>query len=123
VKNRSTEFYDRFSDKYDLMISDKRYETELPFFNAVFQKHKVKSILDCACGTGKHVIKFLQLGFEATGSDVSSEMLEKAKRNARSLAMNVNFVQVDFSARANRFGREAKSLTRLYNSHQCNRVV
>ena len=51
MENQSTDFYDRFASKYDVMISDKRYDEDLPFFNSVFKKHNVKSILDCSCGT------------------------------------------------------------------------
>jgi SAM-dependent methyltransferase len=56
----------------------------------------VKSILDCSCGTGKHVIKFSQLGFEAAGSDISIEMIREARRNAELSGMDVDFVQADF---------------------------
>jgi ubiquinone/menaquinone biosynthesis C-methylase UbiE len=96
MENQSSEFYDRFASKYDVMISDKRYDEDLPFFNSIFKKHNVKSILDCSCGTGKHVIKFSQLGFEATGSDISIEMINKARKNAESLGIHVDFVQADF---------------------------
>ena len=52
MKGQAAEFYDKFADKYDVMISDKRYDGEMPFFNDVFRKYRVKSILDCSCGTG-----------------------------------------------------------------------
>jgi ubiquinone/menaquinone biosynthesis C-methylase UbiE len=96
MENRSTEFYDRFAGKYDVMISEKRYAEDLAFFDSIFKKHNVKSILDCSCGTGKHVIRFSQLGFEATGSDASVEMVNKARRNAELSGTNVDFVQADF---------------------------
>ncbi len=96
MENHSAEFYDRFASKYDVMVSDKRYDEVLPFFNSIFKKHKVKSILDCSCGTGKHVTRFSQSGFEATGSDVSIEMLNKARRNAEILGIDVDFVHADF---------------------------
>lgn len=116
MKNQSSEFYDRFADKYDVMISDKRYDADLPFFNPVFRKYKVKSVLDCSCGTGKHVMKFSQLGFEATGSDISSEMVEKAKRNAHSLGINVNFVQADFKRLTDVFDKKFDCVVCLGNS-------
>jgi SAM-dependent methyltransferase len=68
----------------------------LTFFNSVFKKHKVKSILDCSCGTGKHAIQFSQLGFEVTGSDISIEMILQARRNAELSGIGVDFVQADF---------------------------
>jgi ubiquinone/menaquinone biosynthesis C-methylase UbiE len=100
------EFYDRFADRYDVMISDKRYDAELPFFKSIFGRYNAKSVLDCSCGTGKHVIKFLQLGFEATGSDASIQMVKKAQKNAASLHINASFVQADFKKLTDVFDRE-----------------
>jgi glycine/sarcosine N-methyltransferase len=96
MKCRSREFYDRFADKYDVMISSRRYDRDMRFFKNVFKKHDVKSVLDCACGTGLHAIKLSQLGFETAGCDISGEMIEKAKRNAAAAGANVSFVQADF---------------------------
>jgi glycine/sarcosine N-methyltransferase len=96
MKNHSIEFYDTFADKYDIMISSKRYDRDVLFFKSVFAKYHVKSVLDCACGTGLHVIKLSQLGFEAAGCDASGEMVEKARRNAAASEVRVKFVQADF---------------------------
>jgi glycine/sarcosine N-methyltransferase len=106
MKSQSREFYDRFADKYDVMISSKRYDMDVPFFKSVFKKHGVKSVLDCACGTGLHVIKLSQLGFEAAGCDASGEMVEKAKRNAAALGVKLNFVQADFKRLTSVFGEK-----------------
>ena len=116
MENQSTEFYDRFASKYDVMISDKRYDEDLPFFNSIFKRHNVKSILDCSCGTGKHVIKFSQLGFDATGSDVSIEMINKAKRNAELSGTDVDFVQADFKRLTDVFDKKFDSVVCLGNS-------
>jgi glycine/sarcosine N-methyltransferase len=116
MENQSREFYDRFASKYDVMISDKRYDEDLPFFNSVFKKHSVKSILDCSCGTGKHVIKFSQLGFEVTGSDVSIKMINKAKRNAELLGTDVDFVQADFKRLTDVFDKKFDCVVCLGNS-------
>jgi glycine/sarcosine N-methyltransferase len=96
MENHTAKFYDRFASKYDVMISDKRYDEDLSFFSRIFRKHYVNSILDCSCGTGKHAIRFSQLGFEATGADISIEMINRARRNAESLGIDVDFVQADF---------------------------
>ena len=116
MENVSRDFYDRFASKYDVMISDKRYDEDLPFFNGIFKKHNVKSILDCSCGTGKHVIKFSQLGFEVTGSDVSIEMINKAKRNAELLGAGVDFVQADFKRLADVLDKKFDCVVCLGNS-------
>ena len=116
MENQSTEFYDRFASKYDVMISEKRYERVLPFFDSIFKKHGVKSILDCSCGTGKHIIKFSQLGFETTGSDVSIEMINKAKRNAKLSGTHVDFVQADFKRLTDVFDKKFDCVVCVGNS-------
>jgi ubiquinone/menaquinone biosynthesis C-methylase UbiE len=116
MHGKPNEFYDLFADKYDVMILDERYDAELPFFKDVLGRHNVKSVLDCSCGTGKHVIRFLQLGFEATGSDVSSEMVKKAKKNAASLSIKASFVKADFKKLTKVFDREFDCVVCLGNS-------
>jgi glycine/sarcosine N-methyltransferase len=116
MNGQSKEFYNRFADKYDVMISNERYDEDMPFFNTVFRNYKVKSVLDCSCGTGKHAIKFSQLGFEATGSDISSEMVERAKRNAESLYTHLNFVQADFKRLPHAFDKKFDCVVCLGNS-------
>lgn len=99
-----------------MMISDQRYDKEMPFFKDVFKKYKVKSILDCSCGTGRHVIKFSKLGFKATGCDISQEMIEKAKRNAASFSVNADFVQADFKKLTNVFDKKFDCVVCVGNS-------
>lgn len=102
----TSNFYDSLGDGYDVMISQKRYEAEMPFFDKIFGKHKVKSVLDCACGTGWHVIKFSELGYEAVGCDISNEMIRKAQQNAASSGINANFAQADFKQLTDVFDRK-----------------
>ena len=116
MNNLSAEFYDKFANKYDVMISEKRYDKHSLFFNSIFRKHNVKSILDCSCGTGKHVIKFTQLGFEAKGSDISIEMINKARKNAESLGLKVDFFQADFKRLPDVFDRKFDCVVCVGNS-------
>jgi glycine/sarcosine N-methyltransferase len=46
----------------------------------LFERHGVKSVLDCACGTGLHVAMLSRQGYDVTGSDASETMLEQARR-------------------------------------------
>ena len=50
-------------------------------FEAIFQDNDVKSVSDCACGTGHHVYMMAKMGMEVSGSDYSESMLEMAKQN------------------------------------------
>jgi ubiquinone/menaquinone biosynthesis C-methylase UbiE len=66
----------------------------------------VKSILDCSCGTGKHVARFSRAGFDAVGSDISNGMVETARRNAKGSGIRTVFVQADFKKLSSVFDRK-----------------
>jgi len=116
VEKLTAKFYDRFANKYDVMISDKRYDEDSSFFKDLFEKNNVKSILDCSCGTGKLVMKLSQQGFEATGSDISIEMINKARSNAQLLGLSTHFVQADFKRLPDVFDKKFDSVICWGNS-------
>ena len=77
-------FYEDFIDKYDILVSwENRRRRETAFFKTIFKKNNVKSVLDCACGTGLHVIMFNEMGLNSSGSDLSPAMVRRAKENAK----------------------------------------
>jgi ubiquinone/menaquinone biosynthesis C-methylase UbiE len=98
------------------MLSDERYQRVIPFFKKIFDENKVKTILDCACGTGKHVILFSQLGYDVEGCDLSSEMVQRAKINAIASGVKVNFVQADFKRLSEVFNRKFDCVVCVGNS-------
>ena len=106
MRNDASGFYDSFANKYDLMVSDERYDEVMPFFRTIFEKHHVESILDCSCGTGKQVLRFSQAGYEVKGSDISAKMIREAKRNAKEVGADVDFVQADFKKLTKTFERK-----------------
>jgi len=116
VTNDSSQFYDIFASKYDVMLSDERYQRSIPFFKRIFDENKVKTILDCACGTGKQAIVFSQLGFDVEGCDLSSEMVQHAKINAIASGVKVNFVQADFKRLTDVFNRKFDCVVCVGNS-------
>jgi len=116
VTNDSSQFYDTFASKYDVMLSDERYQRVIPFFKKIFDENKVKTILDCACGTGKHAILFSQLGYDVEGCDLSSEMVQRAKTNATASGVKVNFVQADFKRLPEVFNRKFDCVVCVGNS-------
>jgi ubiquinone/menaquinone biosynthesis C-methylase UbiE len=98
------------------MLSSKRYQRSIPFFKKIFDENKVKTILDCACGTGKHAIAFSQLGFDVEGCDLSFEMVQHAKINAIASGVKVNFVQANFKRLAQVFNRKFDCIVCIGNS-------
>jgi SAM-dependent methyltransferase len=68
---------------YDRFVNWKgRLAHELPFFDRLFTQHRVRRILDAACGTGHHAIALAQRGYQVTGTDLSQAMVERARENA-----------------------------------------
>ena len=55
--------YDRFVDW------EGRLAHELPFFDRLFGQHRVRRLVDTACGTGHHAIALAQRGYQVAGAD------------------------------------------------------
>lgn len=83
--------YDRFWAKFN--EHDPEY---VRFFDAIFKENKVKSILDCACGTGKDLSLLSLLGYEVVGSDISKSMLAQAKKNMTDSEKEIPLHRVDY---------------------------
>lgn len=72
--------FDDLTDVYEAMIDwPKRLGAEAPFFRRLFDRFNVKRIADVACGTGRHAAMFHSWGVEVEGSDVSANMIQRAK--------------------------------------------
>ncbi len=92
------DLYEGFAGRYDL--SFERFNEHDPavagFFRRLFERNGVHTILDCACGTGRHLLLFHSLGYEALGSDLSEAMLAQARRNLASYSVEIPLLQADF---------------------------
>lgn len=72
--------FDDLTDVYEAMIDwPKRLSTEAPFFRRLFEQSNVKRVADVACGTGRHAAMFHSWGLDVEGSDISSNMIQRAK--------------------------------------------
>jgi len=56
---------------------------------------KQSSVLDAACGAGRHSIYLASKGFNVFGFDLSKTLLAKAKENAKKRSVENNFVCAD----------------------------
>lgn len=53
------------------------------------------SILDLACGAGRHSLLFAKKGFKVTAVDLSETLLKIAVEHARDLELDINFLKSD----------------------------
>jgi SAM-dependent methyltransferase len=90
--------FGKYAGYYDLLYSDKDYETETNYILGLVEKfgNSGKLILELGCGTGKHAICLAKRGFKVCGVDLSEQMVSEAKERSRELggriAENVNFM-------------------------------
>ncbi len=91
------DLYEKFAYDYDEFGSiDEYLGDEKTFFERLFGEHGVKTVLDCACGTGQHLYMLSELGFSVEGSDYSEAMLEVAQKNLCQREKTVPLCQCDF---------------------------
>jgi glycine/sarcosine N-methyltransferase len=90
--------YKDFAERYDLFFerppeydSDRRV-----FFGKLLSLNNVKSMLDCACGTGHDLIMLASLGCDVSGSDISESMLKQARSNLSTAGLNIPLTRADF---------------------------
>jgi 2-polyprenyl-3-methyl-5-hydroxy-6-metoxy-1,4-benzoquinol methylase len=74
-------FQNLYANAYDDLYSDKDYDAECCLITNVIGNSdiNVNSILDVGCGTGGHLIPLAQQGYNLTGIDPSSSMLDLAR--------------------------------------------
>jgi SAM-dependent methyltransferase len=72
--------FDDLTDVYEAMIDwPKRLANEGPFYRNFFRKIQAQSIVDVACGTGRHAAMFHLWGLRVEGADMSPAMIERAR--------------------------------------------
>lgn len=82
---------------YNAFYEDKNYAKEARQVDSLMKKYgsSVKLLLDFGCGTGKHDIELVQLGYKCTGIDLSPLMVEIAKKNALENQRDIEFAVAD----------------------------
>lgn len=73
----------KYSEFYDLLYSDKNYESECDYIERIFKlrsSRNIRKIVDIACGTGGHAIPLAKRGYSVLGADISEYMLAQARK-------------------------------------------
>jgi SAM-dependent methyltransferase len=97
------DFYEQLSPFYHLIYPDwaasmQRQASQLDSVIRELWGDRIKTILDAACGVGTQAIGLAQLGYRVAASDISPVPLERAKREAASRGVAVNFSLADLRA-------------------------
>lgn len=82
IDNWFTEWFD--SDHYHLLYQHRNEEEAEAFIQNLFDHLDLKkgsTVLDLACGKGRHALQVHQLGYSVIGLDLSEESIAHAKRH------------------------------------------
>ncbi len=92
-----TEPYSALAEIYDCVMRDVPYRQWARYIVKLIKKFhpKAKLILELACGTGTMLMLLRKYGFIVDGLDISSKMIEKARKKAQ--GENVKFFIADIS--------------------------
>ena len=111
-----------YSTYYDLLYRDKDYAAEAAFVVQLIERHAPlaappasRSLLDLACGTGRHAAEFARRGFRVAGSDPSSGMLRCAAENCARAGVQVDLYPHSFQT-ADRIGRRFTVVTAMFSA-------
>lgn len=110
----TTDPYESFAERYDWMYQ--KDPVREGFFRQLFEDYRVSDVLDCACGTGKDLIMFQFLGFNAVGSDLSDAMLTQAGKNFAEVGIEVPVNKLDFRELEKNYTSEFDAVICLSNS-------
>jgi SAM-dependent methyltransferase len=69
-----------YAEAYDGLYAQKDYDAECGFVRDMAEQYgRGTRLLDLGCGTGRHALRFCELGFTVTGVDRSEDMLARAR--------------------------------------------
>jgi SAM-dependent methyltransferase len=109
-----TDTYRDIADRYDWM--KRRDPAREAFFRDLFAGHRVKNVLDCACGTGWDLVLFHSLGCKVQGSDLSTAMLAQAQARLSESGLQIPLHEADFCRLPEHFETQFDAVVCLSNS-------
>lgn len=94
--------FDAYAAFYDLLYKDKDYKGEAAYINQLITRFfagdpKKGSLLDLACGTGKHLRQLADLGYQSlAGSDIAKAMIDVAVDKQKGQAKPIDYFNYSF---------------------------
>lgn len=98
------DFYDDLAGAYHLIFSDWNHAiswqgeilSKIIHSKLTIQSKDRISLLDCSCGIGTQAIGLAKHGFKVTATDLSPVSIERARKEAASSGVEINFGVADF---------------------------
>jgi len=87
--------FENYANNYEKESFTKGTLGECDFIEKEIKGNKKLKILDIGCGTGRHSIELTKRGYNVTGVDLSSSMLQKAEKNAEKENLKIKFEKHD----------------------------
>jgi ubiquinone/menaquinone biosynthesis C-methylase UbiE len=108
--------FDEIAFLYDELMAGVPYRGWVEYLHRVLQQYKCqpKTVLDLCCGTGTVSLILARMGYEVSGVDISSGMIDYARRKAEGQGLSVTF-DVQDAARL-RLGKRFALVISLFDS-------
>ncbi len=98
-------------ENYDQEPYTQNTRAEVDFLVSLLNGEQEFNILDLGCGTGRHALELSRRGFQVTGLDLSSDLIDQARTKARQENLPVKFLEED--ARTISFEEDYQSVIML----------
>jgi SAM-dependent methyltransferase len=91
------EVFKDYAYYYNAFYKDKDYKAEAAHVDGLLKKYgdNIHKIINFGCGTGRHDIELAKLGYQCTGIDLSSLMIEIAEENVNAIGLGIPFSVAD----------------------------
>jgi glycine/sarcosine N-methyltransferase len=109
---------DLFGDvarEYDGMFP-RDFAEDNRMLSRAFKGHNIRTVLDCACGTGPHVALLAGQGFNVTGTDSSRPMLEEARARLEDQELSADLVHARWQDLPEALGKRFDAVICIGNS-------
>lgn len=98
VLKASRSYYAHLGHYEELTYAENTNKRELDFLEFAFRTHavhKVRDVLDVACGSGRHILGLAKRGYSCVGQDYTPEQVQIAKTKAKREGLSVRLLEGD----------------------------
>lgn len=112
-------WYNHFFDEdywflYEDRFNEEKTREDIELLLKLTKVNTHDTILDLACGQGRHTIELAKKGFTMTGFDISESLLEKGKKKAEARGLAIQWLKGDMKQLE--FSNEFDLIINMYTS-------